>query len=351
VFYQGGSLERVLLHAVIVVVETSFLAIFATVLAHMFTAHAASLEIAREATGRERELRERDEEAGRQMRQRAAEIQQSVRTFRDRMESTLSVLDHSTDAMQGGSRIFTGTTDEVRKQSGAVATAADTMFRGLDRLGAASTELATSIGEIGRNGALSAERSKRVADLARSASDELGQLVVGSDDAGAVVEIIRGIAAQTSMLALNATIEAARAGEMGRGFAVVASEVKSLAAQTAAATDDVSRQIAAMQRTTERSVRAIRDIVASIGEVEHGAEAIALAVQAQGHASIEIAEQLQFLSESARRSTDVVENFEGMTVRTHGAAEQLQEAADTLAEQARSLRGEVETFCARVAAA
>lgn len=351
VFYQGGSLWRVLLHAVIVIVETSFLTAISVIMARMFAANAENLQRAQDIAERERMAGEREKRLADQLGVRAEALREIVSGFSAQMENAMAVLDHSTEAMQSGSRELTGTSDQVRQQTALVSDAADATMQGIDHLAAASNELAASIGEIGRNVSYSAEGSKGAANLARHASSELENLVHSSENVGAVVEIIRGIAAQTSLLALNATIEAARAGEMGRGFAVVASEVKTLSAQTAKATEEVSNQIGAMQVASQRSLKAIRDIVDSIGEVERVAEAIAVAVHEQGHATSEIARQVQLSFEGARRSAGVVDHFEDMTVRTHGAAEHLQSAADALAAQAHSIRREVAAFCGRVAAA
>ena len=222
---------------------------------------------------------------------------------------------------------------------------------GIDHLSAASDELAVSISEIGRSVSHSAKGSTTAAGLARKASAEIEHLARNSESVGAVVELIRGIAAQTSLLALNATIEAARAGEMGRGFAVVASEVKTLSAQTAKATDEVSTQIGAMQDASQRSLKAIRDIVTAIGDVERVADAISVSVQQQGQATSEIAHQVRMSFEGARRSADIVGSFEAMTEGAHHAAQQVQDSAEALAAQARGIREDVAAFCERVAAA
>jgi methyl-accepting chemotaxis protein len=263
----------------------------------------------------------------------------------------MAVLDHSAEAMKSEAGALIETSDDVRHQTALVSGYAAGTMESIDHLSAASVELVASIGEIGRNAGHSADGSKSAADLARHASAEIENLAQSSESVGTVVESIRGIAAQTSMLALNATIDAARAGEMGRGFAVVASEVKTLSAQTAKATDEVSHQIGAMQQASQRSLKAIRDIVGAIGEVESVANAIALSVDEQSRATAEIAHQVRLSFEGAQRSADVAGGFEIMTRQTHGAAQQLQDAANVLARQAHDTRREVANFCSRIAAA
>jgi methyl-accepting chemotaxis protein len=351
VFYQGGSLLRVLLHAVIVVMETSFLATIAVIMERMFLMNADSLALARETAERERAAGEGEKRLADELSRRAQMLREIVSGFHAKMEQEMAALDRSANVMQGEALILTGTSDQARHQTVLVSDATSETMLGIDHLSAASDELAVSIGEIGRSVSHSAEGSTTAAALARKASDEIEHLAKSSENVGAVVELIRGIAAQTSLLALNATIEAARAGEMGRGFAVVASEVKTLSAQTAKATDEVSTQIGAMQDASQRSLKAIRDIVTAIGDVERVADAISVSVQQQGQATSEIAHQVRMSFEGARRSADIVGSFEAMTEGAHDAARQVQDSANALAAQARSIRGEVAAFCERVAAA
>ncbi len=351
VFYEGGSLLRVLLHAVIVVIETAFLAMFAVALERMFARNEESLERAQAVAERERIAGEKERTLAGELARRAQALRALVSGFHGQMEQAMAVLDDSAAAMKGEAGALTETSDQVRRQTGLVSDSAAGTMQSIEYLSAASTELVASISEIGRNAANSADGSKSTAELARRASAEIEQLASSSENVGTVVDIIRGIAAQTSMLALNATIEAARAGEMGRGFAVVASEVKTLSAQTAKATDDISHQIGAMQKASQRSLKAIRDIVEAIGAVESVANAIAFSVDEQSRATAEIAHQVHLSFEGAQRSSDVAGGFEVMTRQTHGAAQELQSAANALAGQAQAIRREVASFCERVAAA
>jgi methyl-accepting chemotaxis protein len=166
-----------------------------------------------------------------------------------------------------------------------------------------------------------------------------------------VVGLINTIAAQTNLLALNATIEAARAGEAGRGFAVVASEVKSLASQTAKATDEISEQISDIQKVAGEAVDAIKRIGSIIGEVNEVATTIAAAVQEQGAATREITRSTQF---AARGTRNVSENMTGVKAdadASASAADSVNQASATLETQSQHLGQQVTQFLSKIRAA
>ncbi len=173
-------------------------------------------------------------------------------------------------------------------------------------------------------------------------------MATAAEKIGEVVGLINDIASQTNLLALNATIEAARAGDAGKGFAVVATEVKSLADQTATATEDISSQISAIQNATENAVKAIKGISGTIGELSEISSAIASAVEEQSAATREIAQSVE---QAAAGTADVSQNITGVTSgaqQTGDASAQVLEAASELSKQAETLRSQVDGFLVEV---
>jgi len=193
--------------------------------------------------------------------------------------------------------------------------------------------------------------SKKAADEGERTNATVSGLAASAQKIGEVVALINDIASQTNLLALNATIEAARAGEAGKGFAVVASEVKSLANQTAKATDDIRAQVAAIQAETRSAVDAIQGISKTILEVNEISSSIAAAVEEQTAATQEITRNVH---EAASGTQDVSKNISGVSAAVDKAGQAATEVladADELAKQSDSLRREVDNFLATVRAA
>jgi methyl-accepting chemotaxis protein len=237
---------------------------------------------------------------------------------------------------------------QTHRQAAAAASASEEASANVQTVASAAEELSSSISEI----------TKRVEDAAHvsgNAVDEAGKvnmLVQGLATAvgkiGEVVNLITDIASQTNLLALNATIEAARAGDAGKGFAVVANEVKSLANQTAKATDEIAAQISAVQGATREAVEGIEGITGTITKISEISSAIASAVEEQGAATSEISRSVQQASEGTKQ---VASNIEGVTqasTETGGAAEQVLDAAKGLSTQSEHLREDVNRFISQL---
>jgi methyl-accepting chemotaxis protein len=229
-----------------------------------------------------------------------------------------------------------------------VAAASEQASANVQTVAASAEELAASIAEVARQVASSADVARRAADDARQTDGAVQGLSEAARSIGDVVRLINDIAGQTNLLALNATIEAARAGEAGRGFAVVASEVKTLAAQTAKATEQIGSQIAAMQGETERAVSAIGGIVRTIEEMNSITTQVAAAAEEQSAATREIG---RAVAEAASGTQDVSRHTAGVTEgaeRTGAAAAQVRSASGELAQQAEQLRGRVDRFLSEI---
>jgi methyl-accepting chemotaxis protein len=168
---------------------------------------------------------------------------------------------------------------------------------------------------------------------------------------GDVVKLITAIAEQTNLLALNATIESARAGEAGRGFAVVASEVKSLAGQTAKATDEISSHISGMQDATQESVAAIKEIGGTIAEISNIASSIASAVEQQSSATQEIARSVQTVAQGTQEAAANIMQVNRGATKTGSASEEVLNSAKSLSTESTRLREELDRFMANIRAA
>ena len=214
----------------------------------------------------------------------------------------------------------------------------------------AAEELTASIHEIGSQ----LDRAKDLAEHGLADSEasnaQVASLAEAAQRIGDVLDLIRSIADQTNLLALNATIEAARAGEAGKGFAVVAAEVKTLATQTANATDEIAKQIAGIQGSTDNAVAAIRKIIDRVRDINGATVAIASAMNQQGAATSEISRNVQHAAKGTEEVTAGLGTVADAARRTSESAEGVRRASDSVDELAGSLEREIEAFLERVAA-
>ena len=283
--------------------------------------------------------------------QRAVKLEAVVLGFETKAGSLVSMLSSGATELQATAQSMSVTAMQTNQQATTVAAAADEASASVQTVASAAEELTASIHEISRQVAQSAKITGKAVEDARRTDTIVRALADGAQKIGDVVQLIAGIASQTNLLALNATIEAARAGDAGKGFAVVASEVKSLAGQTAKATEEIGTQIRQIQDATGEAVQAIKAIGATIDEVNVIASNIAAAVEEQGVATAEIARNVQQTAASTQEVTATIAGVSQAANDTGAAAGQVLGAASGLSQEAKQLTNEVSNFVAGVRAA
>ncbi|WP_306215676.1 methyl-accepting chemotaxis protein [Actinoplanes sp. RD1] len=259
-----------------------------------------------------------------------AESAQSVAAAAEEMSSTAGAM--------------AGSAEQASGQADGVAQAADGVSENVSAVAAGTQEMGASIREIARNAAEAARVAGQAVSVAESTTAQIGKLGESSTEIATVVKVITSIAEQTNLLALNATIEAARAGEMGKGFAVVAGEVKELAQETAKATEDISRRVAAIQTDTAGAVEAISEISTVIAHINDFQATIASAVEEQNATTEEMSRSVALAAAGAGQiATNITGLASATKVSTEGIA-QSRQAVSELSTMAHSLQSLVGHF-------
>ncbi|CAA7626954.1 methyl-accepting chemotaxis protein [Magnetospirillum sp. SS-4] len=282
---------------------------------------------------------------------RAKVIDGILQQFNLEVAEVLETMGASATELEATSQTMSATAEETSNQATVVAAAVEEMAVNMRTVAGATEHLSASIESINHRVSDSvniAESAKGKAQRTNQSVRELSHSVL---KIGEVVNLINDIAAQTNLLALNATIEAARAGEAGKGFAVVANEVKTLANQTAKATDEISSQINSVQQGTQAAVDAITEITTIIEQMSELANAIATSVAEQDSATSEIANNVQQVSQGTDEVSSNVVGVNQAAGETGHAASDVLEAARTVAERASTLSKQVDAFLANIRAA
>ncbi len=283
--------------------------------------------------------------------QRTQKMEALISAFDTKSAALLNAVSRSSGDLHDTAGKMTQTAEVTSARASAASSAAESASSNVQTVASAAEQLHSAIAEIGQQVAQSADISRKTSSAADRTSATMGQLADAAEKIGAVISLIQDIAEQTNLLALNATIEAARAGEAGKGFAVVAGEVKSLANQTAKATDEISLQISTMQDSTKEAVGAIDEVNGMIAQMSEIASTISSAVDEQGAATQEIANNVQ---EAARGTSEVTSNIvevDAVTGESTDAAKRVSSFASDLSTKSDELRREVELFLQTVKAA
>jgi methyl-accepting chemotaxis protein len=282
---------------------------------------------------------------------RKAEMHRLADGFDAAVGNIVSAVARLSDELESAASTLTSNADTARQLSDVVAGASQEASLNVQSVANATHELTGSVSEISRH----VQESSRIATDAVRQADQTDSRIAALSKAatriGNVVNLITDIARQTNLLALNATIEAARAGEAGKGFAVVAAEVKTLATETAKATDEISSQIAEMQTATQESVNAIKEIGATIGRISEIALVIATAVEQQSATTGEIARNVDNAARSATRVAANIGDVNRAAGETGAASGRVLASAKVLSSEGAKFKVAVEKFLATVRAA
>ncbi len=264
--------------------------------------------------------------------------------FEANVRGVVDAVSTAAEDMKTTAQSMTVTAEHTRAQAMTVGSASHQASANVQTVASAAEELSASIAEIGRQSSESARIAREVAEDGRQTDSLVSGLAIAAQRVGEVVGMIKAVASQTNLLALNASIEAARAGDAGKGFAVVANEVKSLAGQTAKATEEIQSQIGDIQAQTEQAVAAIRSISSRVGDFSGITTAVSSAVEEQGAATQEIARNVQQAAAGTNQVSRTIASVSDAAGETGSAAAKVLASATGMAQQAARLQQEVDRF-------
>ena len=283
--------------------------------------------------------------------ERAQKLELLNQSFESTAAALTSTLTSAAAGLRHSAESMFGTTEEASQRSLSGKTAAQQALHNVEIVASATQELSASIDAISDSASRSSSLSTQTCEAADTTNRAVQALAADASEIERVVSLIKDIAQQTNLLALNATIEAARAGGAGRGFAVVASEVKTLATETARATEEIESQVSRIQSVIGKVVAAIQDIVTQIVEMNVIASSVATAVDQQRGATRTIADSAHQALTSAEHAVNAIASIEGAATATKVEADQVLGAARQLSAQSDDLNTEFDRFIAGVRAA
>ncbi|WP_376958458.1 methyl-accepting chemotaxis protein [Azospirillum sp. A26] len=289
--------------------------------------------------------RRTEEETRRDEEQRKlAALNDATDRFTHQTEIILSGLGTTSEQLQSTAGTMSEDAGRAADEVGHVRGHADTASRIVSDAATGADGLGALIDEVGRHSGQAARMTADAVQRTDEAAGRIRDLAEASRRIGEVVGLINSIASQTNLLALNATIEAARAGEAGKGFAVVAGEVKSLAGQTARATDDIQSQIAGIQTIVDEAVHAMDGVSRTVDGVRDSGAAIADAVSRQSDAAEGILRAMKDGSGAVTAMSGMLGGVHDVILRTDRTAGELAGAAAKLRREMQQLRTDVDSY-------
>lgn len=342
------DLIRVIIHAAILVLQTTLLVWLVQRLDTMFVEGAQALEALQRSESETRALSQQSEQVSQRERQQLVEREQASEGFVAHIQNLANGFNQTSIQLMDAARALTGDISATSKSAQSVARAAENALQNVQTVASGTEELSASIHEINQQVSHSSQIAQAAAQEAELTTKHMTHLSESAQKIGDVLELIRAIATQTNLLALNATIEAARAGESGKGFAVVASEVKQLAAQTSKATDEISVKISEIQSATDVTVDSIGKIVTTISLIREAAHSIAGAVAQQGTATQDIALNTHRAAEGTADVSRNIHTVSETAEKTSEATELLLRLSNDLSSRSAHLEDEVNRFVSQL---